>query len=482
MFEMRSGDAVGRSLRLQDAAITISTAIISDTSTLKRWDFNGADAVLIPARFYLPGQVRYLRRLIAALSGGVFELRMILAPDGDTPTSQHNDDLRTEWEVSPRAMQFTQGTNITPEVPGTDYTGNLRTDSTEAYSWRPPTAIQGALQTFFFTTIDTGLPLVADFLLSAVTGKATASLAHVTTSDATGRRIPVNRATANPSAILGTMSDATGFIPTQTGAANAVSLRLTTGDATGFIPTQASDGMPVNFDVSISDGDGAVPTQTANANRVALTVAGGQATGQRLNQTSSANGIDFDLALGRATGRALTQVVDANPVEIDLRSTTATGRALRQVVGANSISLQVGGSDATGFPVRVYGDANPVAMHVATSDAGGFVPTQTGAANEVELHVEGSDATGVVDVRLGTGNPVELRVAGSDADGRHPVATGNGNGSDLDVSSSDATGRALRQVIDAEGRAVRRGRQRCHRAHPDGVQGRQPRRATRRYQ
>ena len=165
---------------MAETTVTLpASTIVTDTSTQKRWDLNGADAVLVATDFNRSGYVgaNWLRRVIFEADADGFEIRMILAPTTTIGVSQQGDDLAVEWETNVAALGVKQGANSVPSIPGPDHPDNFLSDSTETYRWIIPTgAVATALDTFFFTDLDTSADMSLTFRTPDNTLQAAGSL------------------------------------------------------------------------------------------------------------------------------------------------------------------------------------------------------------------------------------------------------------------------------------------------------------------
>ena len=150
---------------MAEQTVTVpASTIFTDSATEKRYDLNGSDAILIDDDFRRAGYTGadYLRRVIAKEHASGFELRLVFSP---TPTiSAANDDLADEWETYVNALGYTQGVNGVTNVPGPNHPDNETQDATETYIWVVAAgAVATALDTFFFTDLDTAADLSVTF-------------------------------------------------------------------------------------------------------------------------------------------------------------------------------------------------------------------------------------------------------------------------------------------------------------------------------
>ena len=142
---------------MAEQTVTLPAAnIVTDSATVKRWDTNGTDAIVIDTDLYSVAGALYLRRVIATQNDDGFEFRMIFAPTPTFPTSNVGDDLVDEWENYVAALGVEQGANGVASIPGPNHPNNFLRDSAETYRWIIPTgSVATACVAFFFTDLDT---------------------------------------------------------------------------------------------------------------------------------------------------------------------------------------------------------------------------------------------------------------------------------------------------------------------------------------
>ena len=150
---------------MAEQSFTIEAARIStDTTTQKRWFWDGDEATLLidPA---IAGSItpRLIRRFLARTDGNGFWFRLLLSPLADTPVNQQDDDLSVGWETYVEALGVEQGVSIVGAIPGPDHPDNFLRDPSDTYTWIIPSGgVATACETFFFTDLDTS----ADFTLT----------------------------------------------------------------------------------------------------------------------------------------------------------------------------------------------------------------------------------------------------------------------------------------------------------------------------
>ena len=185
-----------------------------DLSNVKRWDFDGSEAIELGAAF-ITGATGYLRRLrIEAIDiGGVdaVEIRLFIGTSGTASVTADGDDLVEVLETFARAFGYEQGAD-NGDIPGPDHPGNDRLDATERYTWNPDAISGAAAHTFFFTTLDTGEDWTLrlrtpetnrEAAFSARAGNPTAAFGAAAVPGAAAREAAFSARAGNPTAAFG---------------------------------------------------------------------------------------------------------------------------------------------------------------------------------------------------------------------------------------------------------------------------------------
>ena len=141
--------------------------------------------------------------------------------------------------------------------------------------------------------------------LGATVEDANAISFDMSAGDATGTSVPVNRATANPSAIEIEAGDATGTVLTQSGNANEVELHVEAGDATGAVSTRLGAANEVELHLEAGDATGFHPVAEGDGNRVDFELRGRSATGFHPQQSGNANLVSLRVSTGDGVGVAM---------------------------------------------------------------------------------------------------------------------------------------------------------------------------------